>query len=175
MMKVSSTLTLLSTQSFQSWFMNFLEVKLSGQEMTWMSYMTLTGCLHYNLIRYLICFLRDKNVPNNSLWAHLGNHQKKQLLGIYYTTISVKRFLFACCSLSSDWQEALVKHSQPSAKQVPTVYDWYLLGRWLTMLGKCFPPITWQGEQANRKRLTEMVVYTIHCAMKVVFMAFKKC
>ncbi len=35
----------------------------------------------------------------------------------------VKRFLFACCSLLSDWQEALVEHNQPSAKQVPSIYQ----------------------------------------------------
>ncbi len=53
-------------------------------------------------------------------WALASGTFKQKIL---YTTISVKRFLFACCSLSSDRQEALVKHSQPSAKQVPRIYQ----------------------------------------------------
>ncbi len=116
-----------------------------------------------------------------------------------YTTISVKHFPFACCSLSSDWHQALVKHGQPSAKQVPIncqestnpllgtllVHAWQLLGtllapadawymldrcfpmldKCLVLLGRCLSPCLISScqlldnkHQANRKRLTEMVV-----------------
>ena len=53
-----------------------------------------------------------------------------------YTTISVKCFLFAWCSLSIDWQ-LLIKH-------------------WLKSMSSMYQAIV------NRKRLTELVVYMVH-------------
>ncbi len=86
-------------------------------------------------------------IPPSGPASQLASQGRFWLL--WYTTISVKPFLFACCSLSSDWQEAFAKHSQPSAKHVPIC--WYLLGRWLTMLDKCFLPITRQGATSKQK------------------------
>ncbi len=60
------------------------------------------------MIRSDVIFLKFGHMD----WLFKGFNLIHPSLDYLYTTISVKRFLFALCSLSSDWHQALVKHSQ---------------------------------------------------------------